>query len=140
MHVPEPVTGTVLLIDTKERLPKLQALFETHGFTVLTARTAGEGLEVARAAHPDIVISEVMLEKPDAGFVLGYQMKKDTALAEIPLVLLSSIFHTTGAVFDLNSPESRRWIKADAYIERPVTPDHLLARVCGLLHQPHSMA
>lgn len=140
MHVPEPITGTVLLVDRAEQVARQKAIFEKRGFTVMTATTADEGLKLARAHHPDIIVSEVMLEKPDAGFVLGYRMKKEAALADIPLVLLSSVFQATGTVIDMNSPESRQWIKADAYLERPVTPDHLLAKVCSLLHQPHAMA
>ena len=77
-----------------------------------------------------------MLEKPDAGFVLGYQLKNDPALAQVPLVLLSSVFQHTGIVFDLNTPESRQWIKADAYLERPIAPDSLVAKLRSLLHTP----
>ena len=140
MHVPEHAHGTILVVDRNERLPKQRAIFEDAGFAVIVAASAAEGLKVARDQHPDIIVSEVMLEKPDAGFVFGYELKKDAALTNIPLVLLSSIFQATGKVIDMSSPEARRWIKADAYIERPVTADHLLARVCSLLNCPHAMA
>ncbi|MHB9132783.1 MAG: response regulator [Armatimonadota bacterium] len=135
MHTPEPITGTVLIIDAKERIPAEKAIFEDAGLRVVSATTTEEGLRLARESKPDLVVSEVMLEKPDAGFVLGYQMKKDPALADVPLVLLSSIFQATGTVFDLNTPESRQWIKADVYMERPVTPDRLISRVRTLLHK-----
>ncbi len=136
MHTPEPMTGTILVIDRDDRLPRQQAELEQAGFTVLSATTTEAGLRLAREHKPDLVLSEVMLEKPDAGFVLGYQMKTDPELAEVPLVLLSSVFQRTGAIFDLNSPQARQWIKADAYLERPVAPDHLIARLRGLLlHQ-----
>ncbi len=134
MHTPEPISGTVLVIDTDERLPKERRLFEEAGFTVVTATTAADGLQKARETRPDLVMSEVMLEQPDAGFVLGYRMKSDPALATIPLVLMSSIFQQTGVVFDLNSPEERQWIKADAYLERPLSPERLIAKVRSLLH------
>ena len=141
MHTPEPMTGTILVIDREERLPRQQALLEQAGFTVLCATSAAAGLKLARARKPDLVLAEVMLEKPDAGFVLGYQLKTDPALATIPLVLLSSVFQHTGVIFDLNSPEARQWIKADAYLERPITPEHLIARLRGLLmHQPIGQA
>ena len=134
MHTPDPISGTVLVIDQDERLPKERRLFEEAGFNVVTATTAAEGLQKARELRPDLVMSEVMLEKPDAGFVLGYRMKADPALAAIPLVLMSSIFQQTGIVFDLNSPEERQWIKADAYLERPLSPERLIAKVRSLLH------
>ena len=133
MHTPETITGTIVLIDQEERLPQQQRLLEDAGFTVVSATTAAEGLAQARAAAPDLVIAEVMLEQPDAGFVLGYRMKADPALADVPLILLSSVFQRTGTVFDLNSPEGRQWIKADLYLERPVPPERLVSKVRGLL-------
>jgi DNA-binding response OmpR family regulator len=133
MHTPEPIIGTVLLIDREERLARQKAAFEQEGMSVVTATTTEDGLAKARTMHPDLVISEVMLEKPDAGFVLGYRMKADPELADVPLILLSSVFQSTGRVFDQSTPESRRWIKADAYVERPIAADRLLAKVRALL-------
>lgn len=139
MHISEPASGNILLIDKNERLPAQRAIFENAGFTVLTATTTTEGLKVAEEKQPDLVISEVMLEKPDAGFVLGYHMKKNASTAQIPLLLLSSIFNSTGVVIDLNSPEGRQWVKADGLLDRPVSPERLLAKACGMLNQRHAL-
>ncbi|OPZ88059.1 MAG: response regulator PleD [bacterium ADurb.Bin429] len=133
MHVPEPITGTVVLIDNTERLPLAQAVLEGEGFTVRVAKTLAEGMALIEAEHPDAVVSEVMLETPDAGFVLAYRMKANPALKSIPLILLSSVYQQTGILFDLNTPEARQWIKADAYLERPVAPERLVTKVRSLL-------
>ena len=133
MLTPETLSGTLLLIDRSERLPKEQKLFESAGFTVHAVSSAEAGWQYAQEHRPDIIVSEVMLEKPDAGFTLAYRLRKDEELAQIPLLLLSSIFQTTGTILDLSSPNERRWIKADAYLERPVAPEHLLAKVTSLL-------
>ena len=139
MHTPEPMSGTILLIDRDERLSGQQAILEQAGFTVISATSAAAGWKLARTQKPDLVISEVMLEKPDSGFVLGYQLKSDPALASVPVMLLSSIFQHTGMIFDLNSPQGRQWIKADAYLERPVAPEHLVAKVRSLLQHPNGI-
>jgi CheY-like chemotaxis protein len=133
MHAPEHITGTILVVDREDRLPQQRSIFEEAGFTVISAKSAEDGLQTARAQHPDLVISEVMLERPDAGFVLGQHMKNDANLAATPLVLISSIFQNTGFHFDLNSPEERQWIKADAYFERPIPNERLVAKVTSLL-------
>lgn len=135
MRVQETFTGTILIIDKNERLPREKSVFEDAGFTVITAINSEEGISKAREFHPDVIVSEVMLEKADSGFVLGYKMKQDPELKDIPLVLLSSIFAQTGKIFDLSSPESRRWIKADLYMERPVAPDRLIAKVKTFFNQ-----
>lgn len=133
MHTPEPITGTILLIDRDEVIAAQRSILEDAGFTVITATTTKDGLKVAREQHPDLVVSEVMLEKPDAGFVLAYRMKKDAMLAETPLVLMGNVFKNTGILFDLNVPEEQQWIKADAYMDRPVPPERFIAKVRGLI-------
>jgi DNA-binding response OmpR family regulator len=135
MHTPEPVSGTVLVVDREDRLPKTKAMLEGAGFDVLTAVTIEDGLHLARTQRPCLVLAEVMLEHPDAGFVLSYRLKSAPETAAIPVVLLSSVFRQTGMVFDLNTPEARQWIKADAYLEQPIAADRLLAKVRSLLHQ-----
>ena len=134
MLTPETLSGTILLIDRNDRLAKEQKLFETAGFTVLAVSSAEDGWKLAHDHRPDLIVSEVMLEKPDAGFTLAYRLRKDAELAHTPLLLLSSIFQTTGTILDLNSPIERQWIKADAYLERPVAPEQLLAKVTSLLY------
>jgi len=133
MLTPEVVSGTILLIDRSDRLAKEQQLFEQAGYTVLAANSTEEGLKLAQDRHPDMIVSEVMLERPDAGFTLAYRLRKDAELANIPLLLLSSVFQSTGTIIDLSTPIERQWIKADAYMERPVAPEQLLSRVTSLL-------
>lgn len=138
MHTPEPISGTILVIDREERLPAAKATLEGAGFDVITATNTADGLALAREKKPSLVISDVVVEKPDAGFVLGYRMKQDPALAGMPLILLSSVGQQMGVVFDLNSPEGRQWIKADMYLDRPVAPERLVGKVRGLLLHRHS--
>lgn len=135
MHIPEPLHGKLLLIDRPERLGQEQRLFEEAGLTVVTAINMEEGWKIMQQEAPDLVLAEVMMEKPDAGFTLAYRMKKNDKLADVPLLLLSSVFQTTGTVLDLNSPTARKWIKADAYLERPVTHERLVAKVANMIQQ-----
>ena len=134
MLTPDAMTETILLIDKSDRLAKEQQLFESVGLTVLAVSTAEDGLKLAREQHPDLIVSEVMLERPDAGFTLAYRLRKDAELARIPLLLLSSVFQVTGTIIDLSSPIERQWIKADAYLERPIAPEQLLSKVTSMLY------
>ena len=117
-----------------------QAVLEQAGFSVLSAtydakkdyKWPGSGTRIWSSRKS-------CWKKPDAGFVLGYQHESDPTLAQVPLVLLSSVFQRTGTVFDLNSPQARQWIKADAYLERPVAPERLIAKLRGLLLHPNAV-
>src|SRR3546814_8158678 len=41
----------------------LEVNFELEGFNVLAAHDGAEGIELARAEHPDVIISDIMMPK-----------------------------------------------------------------------------
>lgn len=136
MHTPEQISGTLLLVDRSERIAQETKALEDAGYIVISATSIAEGMEMALAQKPGMIIAEVMLDKPDDGFVFAYRLKKNEATENIPLLLLSSVFQKTGKVFDLNSVESRQWIKAEAYLDRPVTTERLVMRLQEMMsHQ-----
>ena len=139
MHTPEQKTsGTVLLVDRAERIAQEAKELEDAGYTVISATSIAEGMKMSLEQKPSMIVAEVMLDKPDDGFVFAYRLKKNEVTANIPLMLLSSVFQKTGKVFDLNSPESRQWIKAEEYLDRPVTSERLVMRLQEMMSHQHS--
>ncbi len=137
MHTSEPMSGTILLVDRAERIAQETKALEDAGYIVISATSIDEGMKMTLEQKPSMIISEVMLDKPDDGFVFAYRLKKNEATAHIPLMLLSSVFQKTGKVFDLNSPESRQWIKAEEYLDRPVTTERLIMRLQEMMSHQH---
>jgi len=137
MHTPELISGTVLLVDRAERIAQQTKELEDAGYIVISATSIEDGMKMALEQKPNMIVAEVMLGKPDAGFVFAYRLKKNEATANIPLMLLSSVFQKTGKVFDLNSPESRQWIKAEEYLDRPVTSERLITRLQEMMSHQH---
>jgi DNA-binding response OmpR family regulator len=117
--------ATVLVVDDDPViLNLLQASFEMEGWEVLTAGDGEEGLEVARANHPDAVVSDVMMPRLD-GIGLAAAMKADPVLRAIPVVLLSA----KAQVADVDAGLE----VADAYVTKPFDPLDLLDRVAALI-------
>jgi DNA-binding response OmpR family regulator len=82
----------LLLIDDDPVQLKLGALHLTAaGFDVQTARDGVEGLERARTATPDVIVSDVLMPRLD-GFRFCSTVKRDAALQHIPVILASSAF------------------------------------------------
>lgn len=118
---------TVLLVDNDEEFAlESKEMLECNGFKVELASNSQEALEKFHQNKPDIVFTEIMLENIDSGFTLCYSIKKETP--DIPIVILSDIVRKTGIVFDLNSKEEKDWIKADEFVNKPVTPANVLCR------------
>jgi CheY-like chemotaxis protein len=87
----ESGTDTVLVVDDDPAMLDLFGRFlEGEGFLVVTASTGEEGLARAKALHPAAVVLDVMLPIMDGWDVLR-AMKKDPAIADIPVVMVSTL-------------------------------------------------
>ncbi len=117
---------TVLVVeDDPVILRLLEVNFELEGFEVVLAHDGVEGVELARADKPDIIVSDIMMPRM-SGIELVEALKADEATASIPIILLSAKAQTS----DLKSGMDAG---ADDYITKPFEPLDLVDRVNALL-------
>lgn len=80
----------ILVVDDEPSLRKLASLqLAAAGARVTTAEHGHDALAKARVEPPDAILSDVLMPECD-GFALCSALRADPALAQIPLVLLSS--------------------------------------------------
>src|SRR3546814_19471881 len=85
-----PASVTVLVVeDDPVILRLLEVNFELEGFNVLAAHDGAEGIELARAEHPDVIIRDIMMPTV-SGLELEQAVKGEPDLAPPPLILLSA--------------------------------------------------
>jgi DNA-binding response OmpR family regulator len=121
--VPDP---TVLVVeDDPVILRLLEVNFELEGFTVLLAHDGAEGIEVARANQPDVVISDIMMPHT-SGLELVGALKADPDTKAIPIILLSAKAQTGDLKVGMEAG-------ADDYVTKPFEPLDLVERVNALL-------
>ena len=81
--------GTVLVIDDEFTMrDALSRMLTKEGYWVAVANTGAEGLQMARSLHPDLITLDVLMPGVDGWEVLA-NLKSDTALKDIPVILLS---------------------------------------------------
>src|SRR5438552_2546360 len=120
------VQPTVLVVDDDPVILKLlQVNFELEGFRVLTAGDGREGVDTARAEHPDVVISDIMMPNVN-GLELLSQLKSSPETENIPVVLLSAKAQEA----DVQDGFERG---ADDYVTKPFDPLDLVERVQRLV-------
>jgi len=79
----------VVLDDEDDSLEVAEVILLEYGANVYTASNGKEGLEVVRQVKPRFVISDLSMPEMDGwGFIAS--MKKDPALAEIPVIALTA--------------------------------------------------
>lgn len=120
--------NTVLVVDDDPVIQKLlQVNFEMEGYSVITAGDGVEGLEKARANHPDAIVCDVMMPKMD-GLEVARALKSDAATSGIPIILLSAKAQQADVKAGTDAG-------ADEYLTKPFDPLELLERVAALIEQ-----
>lgn len=117
----------ILLIDDDiDFVEATKLVLESKPYEVIVAHNGDEGLQKARKENPDLVLLDIIMPIKD-GFTAAEQFKKDLKLSKIPLIMLTS-FSARGQGTGL--PRSRgATLEAEDYIEKPIAPAELLAKV-----------
>jgi CheY-like chemotaxis protein len=120
----EDALGTVLAIDDDpEARALLRRVLTKERFLVAEATDGLEGIRMAREIQPDCITLDVMMPGMDGWAVLS-ELKADTELAEIPVVMLS-ILDERNLGFSLGASD---------YLTKPIDRDRLrevLGRFAG---------
>ena len=122
-----PVSGTILAIDDHEdNLFLLDSLLSGKGFTVLTALNGPDGLALARAERPDLILLDLAMPGMD-GFEVLTRLREDRATARIPVIVLTATFR------DADMVERGLELGATEYLTKPIQMDELVVRLRSAL-------
>lgn len=85
------MAGELILIveDNEKNLKLARDILRFHGFRVVEAMTAGEGLAAAREHQPDLVLMDVQLPDMDGVSALA-ELRRDENTAAIPAIAITA--------------------------------------------------
>jgi CheY-like chemotaxis protein len=122
-------TSTVLVIDDDPAIRDLlERSLSAADFSVVTADNAGDGILLAQAVRPDIIILDVVLPDQDGWEVLA-ALKADPELVEIPTIMLT-IVDERGRGLALGATE---------YLIKPVDSEQLIRLIRSHLRRNSSI-
>jgi CheY-like chemotaxis protein len=108
----------LLVEDNPDNFELVRFLLEREGYQVLEAHDGGQGIQLARQEHPDLILMDLSLPQVD-GWTAAGQLKADPETAAIPLVALTA--HTLPG-------DRKRALEAgfDGYISKPINVASLI--------------
>ncbi len=117
----------ILLIDDDvDFVEATKIILESKPYAVIVAYEGNEGLQKAREENPDLILLDVIMPVKN-GFTVAEQLKKDPKLNKIPLLMLTAFTAKRG---ETSVPVSRGFtLEAEDYIDKPIRPEELLARI-----------
>ena len=125
---------TVLIVDDEPdaRATAADILSDLEGVATITAEDGESGLAAAREQHPDLIILDVQMPKR-TGFDVFGELKRDDSTKDIPVVMLTGVAEKSGISYSAEDMEKYFGKEPDAYLEKPVDPEALLATASGIL-------
>ena len=124
-----PVAAPRVLVveDSPTQAQLLRLILEAEGFVVELVGDGPAALNQLRAVPFDVVVSDVLMPGV-TGFDLCRMIKSDPALADVPVVLVTTLREPQEIVQALQ-------VGADSFIRKPYEPDALVGRLRSLLVQ-----
>jgi CheY-like chemotaxis protein/HPt (histidine-containing phosphotransfer) domain-containing protein len=115
----------LIVEDSPTQAAQLRHILEQHDYRVSFARNGVEALNAIQDHRPTIVISDIVMPEMD-GYELCRRMKEDAAIADIPIILLTTLNDSRDVIKALEN-------RADNFITKPCNEQFLLSRLQYIL-------
>ncbi len=121
----EAALQVLVVDDDPDFLEITRSILGAQGYKVTTASDGDSALDAMKRQKPDVVLLDIMMETPLSGVNVARKMSADPALAQIPVIMVSSI---DSSQYANQLPDDIR-IPIDAWISKPVNREHLLRTI-----------
>jgi CheY-like chemotaxis protein len=126
---------SLLVVDDDADLASgLKLFLEAKGFEIKTAGSVQAASALLDAGYkPDLVVSDVMMTEVNDGIVFARELRKREACKKTPIVMLTGMRESIGFFPFKDDPRDPTFLPVDAFFEKPVKRDLLLAKIVELL-------
>jgi CheY-like chemotaxis protein len=103
--------------DDPKSLRLIRDKLTMFGYAIIEATDGKQGLDLAKAKKPDLILMDVMMPKMD-GYTACREIKMDSATKAIPVVLVTSLDYELNVEFGMDI------YGANGYMTKPIgTPE-----------------
>jgi CheY-like chemotaxis protein len=112
----------ILIVDDDPKgLLLMDAMLKPHGYDVVLVNHSRLAIQTARKEKPDLILLDIMMPDMD-GYTLLNKIKKDEAIKNIPVVMVTAL------ELDANK-EFASECGASAYVTKPINSRQLIETV-----------
>jgi len=125
----------LVIDDDPDFLAAITPILKSALYEVATASNPQEAKEKIFAEKPDLILLDIMMDSLFDGFSLCHAIKTSREFREFkdtPIIFVSAVKEVAGTRFQFKG-EEQGMAGPDDYIDKPVDPADLLARIEKLL-------
>jgi two-component system response regulator VicR len=117
---------TILIVeDDPKSMTLTKDLLKISGYETIQAFDGQQGVEMAKSAHPDLILMDIMMPKMD-GYAACNAIKTDKSTSKIPVIMLTAVG------YDLNRKLAMQF-GAQGYLTKPYSRKDLIDAIGPLL-------
>jgi CheY-like chemotaxis protein len=121
------MTKILVIEDEPMVRSNIQQILELSDYEAIVAKDGEEGLGLATANLPDLIISDIMMPKLD-GYGVLKALKENPLTENIPLIFLTAKAEKTDYRHSMD-------LGADDYLSKPFTPEEVLNAIAARLEK-----
>ncbi len=124
-----------IIDDDRDIVESISMVLKSNGYEVAAQYNDEDAANRVKKFGPDLIILDVMFpENSSAGFDIAREIKNEPGLTGVPIIMLSAINERGIYVGQFSSQDvDPEWLPVNAFIDKPVSPKELLARVNSML-------
>ncbi len=127
----------MVIDDDPDFIDAVTTILKSALYEVVTASNPKEAKTRVLEEKPDLILLDIMMDSLFDGFSLCNAIKTSKEFTDVkntPVIFVSAVKELTGTRFQFNGME-QGMAGPDDYIDKPVKPDDLLARIAKLLQK-----
>ena len=132
----------LIVDDDRDLVATLRVVLETQGFGVVAAHDLESGLAALERERPALVLLDVMMPDATEGFHFVWRLRRreEEYFRQVPIIMLTAIHEKTDLRFYPDSGdgtyEAGEFLPVQDFVDKPVEPAVLVARIARLLGPP----
>jgi CheY-like chemotaxis protein len=133
----------LIVDDEQDGVSFISSVLDDNGYDHISANNGNTGLELARSEKPDLILLDLIMPEK-SGIMMFQELKKDSELREIPIVIVSGASEVTGVDFknfifkqasrkggapESEASEPAHYFTPDGFVEKPIDPEELIRAI-----------
>ena len=124
-----------IIDDDRDIVESMSMVLKANGYEVSAQYNDENVVENALKYNPDLIILDVMFpENNSAGFEIAREIKSNSKLTNIPIIMLSAVNEKGIYVGRLTSQDiNESWLPVSIFLDKPVQPKELILQVKSMV-------